>query len=341
MRLSSSLKKNVLEAGVGRIFNRFKIKGRRDTLFFEDILANYFKEFEDGGYKEDSMLIGQKWGYLIIHGLVPGAMKKLGPSLLINTVMERVWTNLGLMDYIHFSSGEHIKIKTRNEGVTRIIGPNSGMMGFHTGILNALYGVEVDCIRAEQRKDSCTYLFSLTEKPFSVDAKPKELYNKLNYMPEIKGFNLKNAIQEGAIQIKGNKLFFRGKFLCPIENTIFHLISNKGIMIDCVSRISYTYFDRLVEKESTIEKKLNLLKNLLQVTGWGVVKIVIKSNSEITVDVNNPPHGLQPEKDNWDFLLRTIQGYLWLINPHFEIEKINEGYKKVSVDYAVDGSVFL
>jgi len=110
-------------------------------------------------------------------------------------------------------------------------------------------------------------------------------------------------------------------------------------MLNKISEISYDYFSILIDDESNIERKLILLKTLLQVMGWGVVKIVIKSDTKISVDIKNPPYGLQLEKDNWDFLLRTIQGFLWLINTNFKIEKINEGYKRITVDYITDGSV--
>jgi len=175
----------------------------------------------------------------------------------------------------------------------------------------------------------------------AIKSKSKGQYNKLNYIEEdIRGVDLKNALEKNILHLsKGNKLYFRGKFLCPIENTIFHLIGNKGIMLNKISEISYDYFSILIDDESNIERKLILLKTLLQVMGWGVVKIVIKSDTKISVDIKNPPYGLQLEKDKWDFLLRTIQGFLWLINTNFKIEKINEGYKRITVDYITDGSV--
>jgi hypothetical protein len=58
MRLSTSLNRNILEANVGGIINKFKIESRRSTLFFEDILANYVKGCEEAGHAEEMEKIG-------------------------------------------------------------------------------------------------------------------------------------------------------------------------------------------------------------------------------------------------------------------------------------------
>jgi len=340
MRLSTSLKRNIIKTVVGGVTNISQGIYRRYTLFFEDILALYVKECENAGY--DMYNIDKKWMNLVMSKHFRGIITKLPIRVFLNVFMKNIWIGLGLMDDFRFTKKDNIvTIETKNEGVTRIIGKNTGMVGFYAGILNVLFRSEAHSIDIYQSKKSCRYVYELDGICTAIKSKSKGQYNKLNYIEEdIRGVDLKNALEKNILHLsKGNKLYFRGKFLCPIENTIFHLIGNKGIMLNKISEISYDYFSILIDDESNIERKLILLKTLLQVMGWGVVKIVIKSDTKISVDIKNPPYGLQLEKDNWDFLLRTIQGFLWLINTNFKIEKINEGYKRITVDYITDGSV--
>ena len=77
MQLSESLRRNVMETVVGGVLNKFKIKNRRNVLFFEDILANYVKGCEDAGYGEEMKAIGQKWCILIMNQLTTKPLRKL------------------------------------------------------------------------------------------------------------------------------------------------------------------------------------------------------------------------------------------------------------------------
>ena len=52
-----------------------------------------------------------------------------------------------------------------------------------------------------------------------------------------------------------------------------------------------------------------------------------------TTKIKNPPLGIQKENDNWDFLILTILGYLWLIDKNFKIKEVGMG-KKLSVLYS-------
>jgi hypothetical protein len=66
--------------------------------------------------------------------------------------------------------------------------------------------------------------------------------------------------------------------------------------------------------------------------GWGIVKITIDKEI-IIVKIDNPPYGLQIEKDNWSFLVRMILGYLWLLDKRFKITNIDESYKNLIITY--------
>ena len=162
-------------------------------------------------------------------------------------------------------------------------------------------------------------------------SKDKRIYNKLNYIISPKGFTLKDAFKKNIFHLRENKIYFRGNPLYPVENTIFHLISDSGILLEKIPYISYNYFKKIIKDSSDI-KKLILLKTLLQTMGWGIVTIIPKEN-EIIIDIKNPPYGFQVERDRWDFLINTIMGYIWLIDKDFRIGDILEGYKHLIVKY--------
>ena len=75
------------------------------------------------------------------------------------------------------------------------------------------------------------------------------------------------------------------------------------------------------------------LKTLLQTMGWGIITIVSK-DKEIMIEIRKPPFGIQKEDDNWNFIIQTILGYLWLINKKYKIKNIRAG-KKLLIFYSV------
>lgn len=336
MRLSYSLKKNILETYVGGIINKFKIRKRRDVLFFIDILAQYIKECEKAGYSKEMEEIGQKWMNLGIQQVVPEIFKKI-PIFFLNKIMKKVWVNLGLVDDLHvIKKNNIIEIKTKNEGITRIIGKNSAMVGFYIGVLNVIFKSQIKCVKSLQIKKYCNYVFSIENKAFdNPPCKSKEDYNKLNFLSPIEGFTLKDALKKGIFHLKkDNRLYFRGKLIIPLENTGFHIVSNKGILLEKVSLISYKYFKEIIKEKTTKEEKLVLLKNLLQTMGWGLVNIIYHNdNKELLIEIKNPPYGLQLEKDKWDFLAQIILGYLWLLDRKFRIIDIKEDYKMLTIKF--------
>jgi hypothetical protein len=336
MRLSTSLNRNILEATAGGIINKFKIKSRRSTLFFEDILAGYVKECENAGHAEELEKIGEKWGALYSGGVMVPIFKTIPPVIFLNTIMKKVWVNLGLLDDLHaVKKGDIIVFETKNECTTRIIGESKFLPGIYKGALGTLFNSELITEKALQTKTSSSYVFKLTGGNLEIKTKEKIVYNKLNYLPPIEGFTLKDALKSGIFQLKeNNRIFFRGTHLQTMENTLFHIIGNKKILLDRIQHISFSYFGKLVEKDSSPEKKLKLLKTLLHAMGWGTMKIIIEGQNSVTFKIGHLPYGFQIEEDNWEFLSRTILGYLWLINKELKIKKYTYESKNLTIVYA-------
>lgn len=76
-----------------------------------------------------------------------------------------------------------------------------------------------------------------------------------------------------------------------------------------------------------------MLKNILQILGWGEVKISVKNNS-ILFSVKYPPCGLQTENDNWAFLAEVVQGYLWLLDKKTKINKTEYRNRVLRISYS-------
>ena len=53
MRLSESLRKNIMETYPGFILNKLNVRNRRNVIFPESILAAYVKECENAGFGKD------------------------------------------------------------------------------------------------------------------------------------------------------------------------------------------------------------------------------------------------------------------------------------------------
>lgn len=336
MKFSFSLYKNIMKATVGGLAYKFKIKSRRHVLFFHEIFIEYLKECLKIGYKNELRLIGVKWGYLIMSELLPPGFKRLPKSIVLNSIMKKIWSNLGLIeDYRVEIKDNNIFVYTLNEVTTKSAGPNELMVGFHEGILSGLFGCQITCKSASQGHEICEYVFELRNTYFKLESKGKSTYDKLNRYLEIEGFTLKDALKNSIFQLKEkNKIYFRGKEVYPIENTLFPLLGNSNILMDKLSYISYNFFKEIIDPTPSIEQKLSLIKTLLQCMGWGLIQITLKEN-EIIFEIKYPPYGLQFEKDNWNFILKVILGYLWLINKKFKIQKLKERTQKLVVTYSI------
>jgi hypothetical protein len=336
LRLSTSLQKNILEATAGGVFNNFLMRRRRLTLFFEDIIAEYIFSCEKSGRGKELRRISQRWGELTFTRLLPGSIKKLPINFVANNLLKESWKNLGIVDDLHIERVDRIvDLSTKNESITRVIGGNEFMCGFFTGTISALYGSESNLISFRQDKGSCDYRFELGSKLHEIKGKDKAVYDKLNYMEPIKGFTLNDAVRRGIFELNdGYKIYFRGKRLTVTENTIFHLAGDANVLLEFVPSISYDFFNSVIAQDSTGEQKLTLLKNLLQVMGWGLITIIVKDCTEIKIEIRNPPYGLQPERDNWIVLGNILLGYLRLIDNGFEISNISEGRRCLELTFS-------
>lgn len=335
MRLSESLRKGTMESKVGGIINKFKIHKRKDVLFFYDIVMEYLKMCKNHGYHKETESMGQRWNNLVTQQLIPGFIKKMPITMVFNLFLKKLWINLGYLDDMTISEkNDTITIITKNEVVTKTIEKNRFMIGLYKGILEVFLQSQIKCIEVTQKEEESKYVFIKGEqKRFSIRSKNKNYYYKLNYLPQVKGLTLNDAIKKKIFNLKGkNKIYFRGKLLFPVENTLFHIFGISGILLEHVADISYKYFKEIIDLKTTNEKKLKLLKNILQVMGWGVIKIITGRN-EVLIKIEHPPYGLQPEKDNWDFFIRTILGYLWLIDKDFKIYNVNVNFKRLKIVY--------
>ncbi len=310
MRMSEAFRRDFIITGVGGVFNRIKLRGRRDTFFFEDIGANYVRMCEESGHSAETEDIGREWMGLYFKYLLPSALKTIPPNIFLNLIVKKIWTSLGMMDHFRFSErGRTFEIVTRNEGVTRIIGRNGLMRGFYSGVLGSLYGMEMEYAEGEQTRKRCVYRYEKSGRRFSVSGKPKGEYDSMNRMKGREGYTMKDALRRNMFQMKENRIYFRERPVSPIENTLFHLIGGRGIEIERVADISEQFFKNVIKKGSGKAENLMLLKTLLQVMGWGIISSELREDG-IRMSICHPAHGLQKGDDNWDFLIRTIQGFM-------------------------------
>ncbi len=333
MKLSESIHRNIMQPFVGGLINRFKVKGRRDVLFFEDILARYIKECEDAGHGKEMEEIGRKCTVLATDVLAPKVIRNIPVTSFFNRLAKKMWINLGLMDKLDAKKeGEKIVLVTKNEYITRVIGKNKFNVGLLEGVLGTFLGKEIRC-SAHAEGDKTVYTCRIFgDIKASYEGKSRERYLKLNEVPQVKGFSLKEALINGTIKIRGvNRLYFRRVPIIPLENTLVHEISNRGTCLERVIEISYRYFKELIEPDASEKSKLNLLKNMLQVMGWGVVTIT--QGRHITIDIKYPPHGLQKEPDNWRFLSFIILGYIRLLDKRISLKSEKFFKNRLSLVY--------
>ena len=336
MRISESILRKIFTPRVGRISYRFGGRSRRHTLFFEDLFAEYVRRCQDAGFTEELREIGRTWMGSVVSKRIPKLAKKLSPIAFMNMIIAPNLVNLGLMDYLRASKEDDtVSLRTKNEAVTRIIGKNEISVGIFSGILGVLFECCMEPVKVRQSTKECFYIFKLSEKKFDPPSKDPKMYEKLNEVPRTRGISLKKALKERIFILKEkNRIYFKSKPVGTIENTVFHLFGVYNILLDEIPVISFNYFKGLIDEKMPVEKKLILLKTLLQAMGWGIVTFTIKSKDEISMEIRNPPYGIQPNKDNWNFLVNVILGYLWTVNREFRVTAVKEDYKRVTVDYS-------
>lgn len=336
MRLSESLRKRSLRVSKGWILNMFKGAGRRDVLFFGDILTTYISMCRRAGHSSEMGATGKLWMNLVMEHFVP-ARTRIFPMFFVNRIVRSVWITLGYFDDMQVSrQSDIIRLVTKNEIITRKIGPNKPMVGIYTGMMNVAFRKEVECIRVKQTKRASEYIFKIVGKYTPQPVKDKGLYLRLNRHDGKEELTLKSLLEQGVFKLgKNNRLYFRDTCVMPVENTLFHLISSKAILIEEVSPISYKYFKKIVKRGRSVNERLKLLRSLLNAMGWGDVSIVMHDSS-IVFDIKNPPYGLQREQDDWAFIIHTILGYLWTIDRQLKIGSVRSSPSRLRVSYSKD-----
>jgi hypothetical protein len=335
MRLSESLRKNIMEANAGGVINKFKIHRRRDTLFFEELLARYVVECERKGFGEQMEEISRRWMLLYFTILVPSPLKRMPKNFLLNSIMRKIWYNLGLMGDYHIErDGDIVRITTADEAITRTVGANRLTVGFHMGILEALFGSKASPVTVKQGIKRCEYEFRLGGKPMRIKGRTKECYRIMNTIKPVEGCTLEDALRKKMLVMKGgNRMYFRGRPISPVENTLFHMAGEFNILPERIPRISYDFFGEFVEKDASMESKLSMLKTLFQVMGWGMISIAVKKGGGMVMVIRNPPHGLAVH-DNWTYLFRTFLGYLWLVDRRLRLVSVRERPGVVAAEYS-------
>ncbi len=334
MKISDFLRNKTFQIAGGVILNYFKIKKRRNTLYFGEIPARYFVLCESKGFGNEMREVARDWMYLYFSTLVPQSFRKINPQDLLNGLIRKVWMNMGFLSDMKVSiEGNVISVETVGEGTTELIGRNSFQPGIYEGIFTSLYGRRMKLLRSSQTPERSGYAFEVTDEEFSLGGRQKDEYNHLNSMPKVRGLTLEDMLRSNVFYLRGQKLYFRGKVIYPIENTAIHLFSNRAIMLDKVPGISRDFFAGVLESGSSPDERLRLLKNLMQAMGWGMFSIA-RTGSAIKIRIANPPFGLQKEEDNWDFLARMLLGYAKTIDERYELERIARGYRLLSMGFS-------
>ena len=334
MDLTLSLTKHSLETEVGSVLNSIHFRKRRNVMFFEGISAGYAKMCEDAGHGEEMFEIGEQWFRLIYYSLIPPFMKAL-PKPVLLPMLGNIWRGIGALDEIHVAAKKRgVVVDTKNEAITRTIGPNQFMAGVFAGAYSVVFNKTLEPAVAEQSKKRCHYFYKFGPALGEVKAKTRQRFNKLNQINTPKGFTVKAALTSGVFKNKDNKLYFRGALVATTDSTVYHLMGNRGIMLDGLAPFSHGFFAGLIEKKSKPEEKLTLLKTLLQVMGWGIVTIAGDLKKKISVSIKNPPYGFQKEDDNWEFLARVVLGYLWLVNPKLKLKKMDSRNRRLVLRYS-------
>ncbi len=313
--------------------NTLRLKKRRDTLFFGEIIADYFRAC---GRENPNGLeaMGEEWMGLYLTQLLPSSIKKLSPAFVVSNFLGPVWQDMGVMGNI--SAEDHdgtVTIHTEYEGMTELVGKNSFMPGFYKGVLGTLTGKK-HSVKAKQSKGSCEYVLEPLNEPFTANPRPKAKYDALNMPPEWKGFTLREAMRQGIIKLSPeNRLMFRGHVVYPIEGTMIHIMGAHGIALGKVPAISKKFFSSFVDPTASDEKKLVFLKTLLQIMGWGAPKIALAEDS-ITLRLDCPFHGLQSGEDNWNFFSRMVLGFIHTIRPKYSIKSVSSNPRTLIIKYA-------
>lgn len=325
MTLAFSLAKDILHSSAGIIINRFKAGERRIVLFPENILAEYIKICDNEKYGEELFGITIKWSDTICREIIPRSIREIASELIINLVVGQTWVNLGIVDDFKAKiSDKKIDIEVSNCAIIRLIGLNSFSRGILEGNLTNILGQDLELEKEELNGKiaKCTFTKKGNLEAAVREEKRKAL--KTNPCQKTGGINLKEAVEKNIFTLDArNKIMFRGKILLPLESTIFHMLGGCNILLDKIPAISTNFFNEIIDKTAPLEKKLVLLKSLLQAMGWGTPTITIYGD-EISIRISNAPESLLAEKENHVFFAKTIEGYMRSVEENLQAVEYTE-----------------
>lgn len=315
------------------ILNRFRGVRRRNVVFFDEVLAEYIAVCEKAGYGKEVYSIGKEWGSAYSQGVIPPFIRKIPRPLLLNNIMGRLWRSMDLLDGLDVKEdGRNIEFKTSGECVTRTIGKNALVQGLYNGVLSVLCGYDIEDDGCEQTKEGSVYRYRISRRPFSAESKGAEEYTRMNFGAKEGAYSLQAAYRDRFFTLKGNKSYLKGAHIQISESTLFHIIGNRGPMINGVAKIASGYLRRTVGKMSE-DYALKSAKMLIEAGGWGKADFLIKGNS-INLSISNPPYGFQTGKDNWKWLSMNLLGYISAAG-EAELCGVDEMPRRVSLAFSL------
>jgi len=336
MNLAGSIHKGIISIKPGGVHNTHILKRRRNTIFFEDLISEYYKICEQHGHGEQLYSTAQEWMAKVGITLSPPEVLKNPGINIINNIQNPMWSNLGLINKIHAEQDkDRVSVTVESPCCTRIIGKNAFMSGVFTGAMNYAFLRQVELLSEKTTKERSIFEYKILSTKFVNNAIDRQKYIKMNEIPDTKSTSMKHALNAKTIQLhENNRLYLRNHPLWYVENTIFHMLGHRGLMLAELEDLSKNFFKSLIDKDTSLENKLRLLKTIIQTLGWGIVTILIDGN-QIIIKIDFIPHGLQTTPDNYSLLTSVWTGYLKAINENSELQNStvtsNTHYLKYSI----------
>lgn len=315
---------SLLERGAIRggtiISNRFGFVPRRDILFLEDIFIEFIRRCEMNGYGKEVADIAKKWTALCFSQFVPPNLRFF-PRIIFRTA-SNMWQRYGFVSNMQIKQLEENRflITTSRDVLTAKIGTNDCVPAAYAGMLTGVLLKEIRCTHIKLLDEKIFYEYAAKNKIPHIKSKSPDQYNKLNFSKSITGSVLDSMLSTGYLKRKEGQIFYQGMRVVPLENTIEHLLSGSSLPAQEMTSTTYDYLNQKVSINS-IPTLMRFLKNSLEAAGVGRVTIISNDKNKITLEISNPPYGLQAEPDNWDFFGRVALGTAWLVNKKLELQR--------------------
>ncbi len=333
MSLADFIQRKIVQSRRGSLFSSGFGKKRRDILFFEEILANYFQMCEKAGFEKEMEELAGDWMTIMINAYAPSVVKVLPLESCINLLLERLWKKIGILEKCHAKkSGENTIIETKGEPFVRFIGENSFSKGLFTGVVEAYYLKKANLVNLDWNGTGGVYTIALGNEKIDLALKDKKEYYWLNTMRPNKKQSLEELIRAGAVSLRKNRVFYLGKKMFIMETSLPHLIAQKGVKLELLARASEDFFKTKLSKSREFNGGFRHAKLLFQLNGFGEVDI-LQNGKSLSVNIRHPPYGMQLAKDKWDFIAQYILGYLRAMDNSFKFVGSKEFSRKLILSY--------